>query len=88
MLSSRSSSIATHPMPPSAIATLRPGQRTVHPDHSHSVQACSDSWPNSVAASGMIARSHPGGKSPSPDEPTCRHTTVSVSAQARRIGSQ
>ena len=88
MLSSRSSSIATQPMPPSAIATLSSGKRTVQPDHSHSVHACSDSWPNSVATSGMIARSQPGGMSPMPDEPTCRHTTVPVSAHASRIGSQ
>ena len=60
----------------------------MHPDHSHSVQAVSDSWPNSVAISGMIACSLPGVKSPSPEEPTCSVTTVSVSAQARRIGSQ
>ena len=47
MLSSRSMSIATQPMPPSAIATLSSGKRTVHPAHSHSVHACSESWLNS-----------------------------------------
>ncbi len=88
MLSSRSISMATQPMPPSAIATRSPGNRTVQPDQSHSVQACSESWPKTVATRGIRARSQPGGTSPMPDEPTWRHTTVPVSAHARSIGSQ
>ncbi len=64
------------------------GSARSSPAHSHSVHACSESWLNSVATSGMIARSQPGGISPIPDEPTCRHTTVPVSAQASRIGAQ
>ena len=39
MLSSRSSSIATQPMPPSDIAIFRSGYCTAHPDHSHSAHA-------------------------------------------------
>ena len=86
MLSKRSISMATHPMPPSDIATLSSGYFTAHADHSHSAQAVSDIWPNSVAPSwtaGLYV-----GKSTMPDEPTCRLITVPVSAQARMIGSQ
>ena len=49
MLSRRSSSIATQPMPPSLIAILSVGCFTGYSDHSHSAAAVSESWPKSVA---------------------------------------
>jgi hypothetical protein len=52
------------------------------------VHACSESWLNNVAVNGMIARPQSGGRSPMPDDPTWRHTTVPVSAQASRMGAQ
>ncbi|CAB4705258.1 unannotated protein [freshwater metagenome] len=88
MLSSRSISMATQPMPPSDIAIFRFGNSTAHPAQSHSTQAVSDNCPNRVAVSGIATSQQPSGRSPSPEEPTCRLITVSVSAQARRIGSQ
>ena len=86
MLSSRSSSMATHPMPPSLMAMRTSGKRTGRPDQSHSAHAVSDIWPKSVAPR---ATSGPSvGRSGIPDEPTCREMTVPVSAQAATIGSQ
>ncbi len=86
MLSSRSSSMATQPMPPSLMAIRMPGYRTGRPDHSHSAQADSDIWPNRVAPRATIGLS--AAMSGMPDEPTWRETTVSVSSQAAMIGSQ
>src|SRR5436853_51888 len=60
-------SMATQPMPPSDMATLRSGWRTGQPDHSHSAQAVSDIWPNRVAPSWRAG--HPSGKSAIPAEP-------------------
>src|SRR6266568_2506440 len=68
MLSSRSMSMATQPMPPSDMATLRSGYRKAQPDHSHSAQAVSDISPKRVAPSWIGG--HPSGKSAIPDEPT------------------
>ena len=86
MLSSRSSSMATHPMPPSLMAICSSGYRTGNPDHSHSAQAVSDIWPNRVAPSWSSGPS--AGMSGIPEDPTCRETTVSVSSQAAMTGSQ
>src|SRR5579871_455931 len=86
MLSRRSISIATHPMPPSDMAILRFGYFTAHPDHNHSAHAVSDNWPNSVAPSDSPGL--PSGWSAIPDDATCRLMTVSVSEQARMMGSQ
>src|SRR5690348_8167848 len=86
MLSSRSTSIATQPIPPSDIATFRFGKRTAYPDQSHSAHALNDIWPNIVAPSWIDGASF--GIGYIPDEPTCSEMTVSVSAHAAMIGSQ
>src|SRR5579871_2696012 len=86
MLSRRSISIATQPMPPSDMAILRLGYFTGHADHNHSAHAVSDSCPNNVAPSDNVGQ--PSGWSAMPDDATCRLMTVSVSEQARMIGSQ
>src|SRR5664280_3496938 len=80
MLSRRSRSMATHPIPPSLIATLTPGKRTGRPDHNHSAQAVNDSWPNRVAPRATMGESM--GRSPMPDDPTWSEMTVSVSSHA------
>src|SRR5437764_864760 len=86
MLSRRSTSIATHPMPPSDMATLSVGYFTAHADHSHSAHAVNDICPKRVAPN--CTAGEYCGNSTMPDEPTCRLITVSVSAHARMIGSQ
>src|SRR5260370_899884 len=53
MLSSRSRSMATHPIPPSLIATLMPRNPAGSPDHSPSAQADNDRWPHRRAPLGI-----------------------------------
>ena len=73
-------SMATQPMPPSLMAILRVGMAQGRsPDHSHSAQAVSDSWPNSVAPSCRASMPAPGGAGLRPELPTWSETTVSVS---------
>ncbi len=86
MLSSRSSSMATQPMPPSLMAILRPGNRDGRPDQTHSAQADSDICPNRVAPKATSGLS--SGMSGIPDDPTWSEMTVPVSSQAAMIGSQ
>src|SRR5215470_7888262 len=86
MLSRRSASMATQPMPLSAIAILSAGYFTGHGLHTHSEQVSMAIGPNSVAPSSSIGA--PAGIFAKPEEPTCSESTVSVSAQARMIGSQ
>ena len=50
------------------------------------MQAPSESWPNIVAA--IWTAGLPGGNGYTPELPTCNEMTVSVSTQARMIGSQ
>src|SRR5271165_2383840 len=78
-------SIGTHPMPPSDMAIDKVGRRSATPDHSHSAAA-------SMAFTGKrVGNSSNGGSGDGsgahPDAPTCRQTTVSVSAHAAKNGS-
>ena len=86
MLSRRSSSIATQPIPPSDIAILSDGCFSGYSLQSHSAQAASESWPNIVAPSWSWGA--PSGIGYMPEEPTWSEITVSVSTQAWTIGSQ
>ncbi len=73
-------------MPPSDMATCRPGKRSGTPDHSHSPAA------SSALTGKTVGRSSKGGSGEGsgaqPDAPVCRHTTVPVSSQAAKNGSQ
>ena len=86
MLSRRSISIATQPIPPSLIAIRRSGYFAGQPLHSHSAHDVIAIGPNIVAPSSSIGA--PAGICAKPDEPLCRFSTVCVSAHARMIGSQ
>ena len=86
MLSQRSISPATQAMPPSDIAIFRSGYFAAQPLHSHSAQDSNAIAWKRVAPSSSIGA--PGGIAAKPEEPTCRLSTVSVSAQAAMIGSQ
>src|SRR5579875_2045930 len=73
-------------MPPSAKATRRPGKRWHTPDQSQSVAATRAQAGNRVGNSSKGGSGD--GSGAQPDEPVCRQTTVPVSSQAPRKGSQ
>src|SRR3954453_5422447 len=77
---------ATHPIPPSESAIRSFGNRTGTFEYSQSTAAYMPYAKNSTAtvsggASGAVIGELP-------DEPTCKHTTVSVSSHAAKNGSQ
>ena len=79
-------SMGTHPMPPSENATLISGNRVGMPAHNQSAAVTSAFTGKSDVYSSSGA---PGERAAVQlDEPLWRHTTVSVSSQARRNGSQ
>ena len=84
--SSRSSRPATQPMPPSERQSFRSGKRTGILEYSQSTAANIAQPKNSTP---MVSDGAPlDVAGADDDEPTCRQTTVSVSAHAARNGSQ
>src|SRR5579863_1436489 len=78
--------MGTHPIPPSDMATAKPGKRTGTPDHSHSAAASSAFTGNSVGKSSKGGSGD--GRGAHPEAPVWRHTTVEVSSHAAKKGSQ
>src|SRR6478752_10461252 len=82
----RSISIGTQLMPPSENAILMFGKRVGICAHNQSAAVTSAFTGNSDVYN---SRGAPGERAAvHDDEPLCKHTTVSVSSHARRIGSQ
>jgi hypothetical protein len=76
----------TQPTPPSDMAIDSEGKRVAMPDHSQSAQA-RKALPGKIV--GKYSNVGSGDGTGAHDaEPVCRHTTVSVSAQAAHTGSQ
>src|SRR5271167_666659 len=78
--------MGTHPSPPSDMATFRRGKRSGTPDHSHSPAAMSAFTGKSVGSSSNGGSGD--GSAAHPEAPVCRQTTVEVSSQAAKKGSQ
>ena len=78
--------MGTQPMPPSDMATASSGNRSGTPDHSHSPAARRALTGNTVGRSSKGGSGE--GSGAQPDVPVCRHTTVAVSSQAAKKGSQ
>ncbi len=78
--------MGTQPMPPSDMATARAGKRNGTPDHSHSPAASSALTGKTVGSSSKGGSGE--GSGAQPDAPVCRQTTVPVSSQAAKKGSQ
>src|SRR5580692_3885468 len=77
--------MGTHPMPPSDMATFRPGKRSGTPDHTHSPAASSALTGKTVGSNSKGGSGE--GRGAQEDAPVCRQTTVSVSSQAAKNGS-
>src|SRR4051812_8750894 len=77
---------ATQPMPPSDKQILMSGKRTGIREYSQSTAEYMPYAPNSTA--GISGGASGDVLGDVPDEPTWRHTTVSVSAHAANSGSQ
>src|SRR5271156_1057367 len=73
-------------MPPSDSSTCRPGKRSGTPDQSHSPAARRAFTGNSVGNNSNGGSGE--GNGAHDDAPVCRHTTVEVSSQAAKKGSQ
>ena len=73
-------------MPPSDSATCRPGNRRATPDHSHSPAARRALTGNTVGNSSNGGSGE--GRGAQEDAPVWRQTTVWVSSQAAKKGSQ
>ena len=73
-------------MPPSESATCSPGKRSGTPDHSHSPAASSALTGKTVGSSSNGGSGE--GSGAQAEEPVWRHTTVPVSSQASKKGSQ
>src|SRR5580704_6007001 len=78
--------MGTQPMPPSDMATCSAGNRSGTPDHSHSPAASSALTGKTVGSSSKGGSGE--GSGAQPDAPVCRQTTVPVSSQAAKKGSQ
>ncbi len=79
-------SMGTQPMPPSDRAMARSGKRSGTPDHSHSAAAMRALTGNRVGRSSKGGSGE--GRGAHDDAPVCRQTTVAVSSQAAKRGSQ
>jgi hypothetical protein len=77
---------ATQPMPPSDRQILMSGKRTGIFEYSQSTALYMPYAPKSTAGISGGASADVVGDVP--DEPTCRHSTVSVSSHAANSGSQ
>src|SRR5690242_3426153 len=77
---------ATHPMPPSDKQIRMSGNRTGTFEYSQSTALYIPYAPNSAAGISGGASADVVGDVP--EDPTCRHSTVPVSAHAAKSGSQ
>src|SRR5580698_7941229 len=78
-------SMGTQPIPPSDIATFRPGKRRGTPAHSHSAAAMRAFTGKRVGSNSKGGAGD--GRGAHDEAPVWRQTTVSVSSQAAKKGS-